>query len=162
METVYTETEKAPPLPPSLGRMLNFATGATNRLCQNLLQPHGLMLAQWVVLSALWRRDGLPMSEIARYSGNNLPAASRIVDRMAENGLVRRAPDPANRRTVRVHLTEAGRALDHLANFHEEVNRRLLAGLNPEEARTLFDLLERVDANARKSDTPPGQPAGLP
>ncbi len=157
MEMSYIETEKPLVRPPSLGRLLNFATGATNRLCQEMLAEHDLLLAQWVVLAALWQRDGLHVSDIARYSGNNLPAASRIVDRMSEKGLVTRCRDDQDRRAVRVHLTEAGRALDGLREFHRDVNAVLLAGLSEAEAATLFDLLERVIANARAA-APSGPP----
>ena len=57
---------------------------------------------QWVVLSALWCRYGLITGEFARYTGNALPATSRIIDRMVKNGLVRRRGDPADRHTVRM------------------------------------------------------------
>ena len=135
--------------PRSLGQMLSFATGATVAMCQEMLAEHDLTLAQWVILSALWRQDGMLVSEIAEYSGNNAPAASRIVDRMEEAGLVSRVPSPDDKRVVRVHVTERGRALSHLADFHERVNARLLHGISESEADQLFELLGRVDVNAR-------------
>ena len=137
--------------PPSLGRLLNFSAGATNRLCRSMLAEHELQLAQWVVLSALWRVDGLSVGELARYSGNEVPAASRIVDRMEAGGLVRRRPDADDGRAVRVWLTRAGRSLDGLASFYEHVNERLLSGFTETEAATLFALLERVLENARRA-----------
>lgn len=135
--------------PRALGRVLNFAAGAMTAMCQDLLEPHGLTLPQWVILSALWRRDGMLITEIADYVGNNTPAASRIIDRMVENGYVERQTVPGDRRAVMVSLTEKGRALDHLQNFFEEVNNRLLAGFSEEEAEQLFQMLGRVDKNAR-------------
>ena len=137
--------------PASLGRLLNVTTGAMNRLAQALLAEHGLQLAQWVVLSALWRRDGLTTSELARYTGNNLPATSRMVDRMVKNGLVRRRTDRRDRRTVHVHLTEAGRAHAQLSDFHERMNTLLLDGLDEAERAALLAALARVDANARSA-----------
>jgi DNA-binding MarR family transcriptional regulator len=118
-------------------------------MCQNMLAKHDLTLAQWVILSALWRQDGMLISEIADYTGNNAPAASRIIDRMEEAGLVKRVPSPDDKRVVRVHLTDHGRSLSHLSDFHERVNARLLQGISVSEAELLFDLLGRVDANAR-------------
>jgi len=135
--------------PPSLGQVLTFATSATGAMCQNMLAKHDLTLAQWVILSALWRQDGMLISEIADYTGNNAPAASRIIDRMEEAGLVKRVPSPDDKRVVRVHLTDHGRSLSHLSDFHERVNARLLQGISVSEAELLFDLLGRVDANAR-------------
>ncbi len=140
--------DRLPP-PPSLGRLLNFTAGASNRLCQALLARHGLQLGHWVVLSALWRQDGLLVSELAGYTGNALPATSRIVDRMIKEGLVTRNPDPEDRRAIRIRLTAKGRSLEPLAGFWAEVNERLLAGFDEAETRTLFAFLERVHANAR-------------
>lgn len=148
METESEPARSAPERPPSIGRLLNFSAGATNRLCRSLLEEHDLQLAQWVVLSALWRVDGLPVSELARYSGNEVPASSRLVDRMEANGLVRRRADAADGRTVRVWLTRRGRQLDRLADFHETVNGRLLAGFTEAETASLFSMLERVIENA--------------
>lgn len=150
-------TKKPLERPRSLGQALTFATAATGALCQELLSAHDLTLAQWVILSALWRRDGMLVSEIAEYSGNNAPAASRIIDRMAERGLVTRKASADDRRVVRVHVTDLGRSLSHLADFYERVNARLLEGIAPDEADTLFRLLRKVDANARRAT---GETAG--
>lgn len=135
--------------PVSLGRMLNFASGATNQMCNAILADHGLTLPQWVILSALWREDGMLVSEIARYTTNALPAASRIVDRMETAGLVSRAIDPADRRAVRVHVTDKARQLTHLSLFFEDVNDKLLVGFSEAEATSLFAMLQRVTENAR-------------
>ena len=142
-------TTKIPERPRALGRSLNFASGACNSVCQALLDPHGITLAQWVILSALWREDQLTVADLASYSGNAAPATSRIVDRMAERGLVSRQNDPKDRRAVRVVLTQKGQALDHLAQMHEMVNTVMLDGISEEDASTLFALLERTEANAR-------------
>lgn len=151
MSTISMESDSALPPPPSLGRLLNFTTGAMNRLCQEMLAEHDLQLGHWVILSALWRRDGLSTSELARYSGNTLPAVSRLLDRMVKKGLVTRESDPADRRTARINTTRKGRSLAHLSHFYAEVNERLLQGFSAAETAALFTLLERVLENARKA-----------
>lgn len=135
--------------PPSLGRALNYTAGGVNAMCNAMLAEHDLSLPQWVILSALWRHDGLLVSEIADYSGNGGPAASRILDRMEDKALVRRQADPDDRRAVRVFLTAEGRALDHLSTFWSTVNGRLLDGINEADAKRILPLLERIERNAR-------------
>jgi len=139
--------------PLALGRHLNFAAGATKRLCQALLAPHDLSLSQWVILSPLWRGATPTITDLAAFSGNNTPATSRIVDRMVERGLLTRTADPEDRRTVRVGLTDKGQALSHLATFFEQVNANLTQGFTQAETETLFDLLARVENNARRATT---------
>lgn len=142
------------PRPHSLGQRLAFATAASTMMCQRLLQPYGLTLVQWIILSALWRRDGLLVTQLAEYSGNAAPATSRAVDRMVEKGLVVRERDEVDRRAVRVYLTPEGQAHDHLALFHETVNGALLHGFTASEAVALFAMLDRVEANARSVAVP--------
>lgn len=134
--------------PHSLGRYVNFAASAVNALCNALLARHDLTLPQWVVLSALWQRDNLTVSEIAAYTGNAGPAASRIVDRMVERDLIGRRPDKADRRASRVFLNAKGERLRHLQTFYEDLNAILLEGVSPPEADALYTLLERIRRNA--------------
>ena len=135
----------------SLGRLLNNTTSMTNALANEMLAEYGLTLPQWVLMSALWRRDGLLVSELSTFSGNLLPATSRIVARMEDAGLVERRPDAQDRRAVRVYLTDKGKALSHLGEFYLQANARLLDGFSETEVETLFDLLSRIQANASQS-----------
>ena len=135
----------------SLGRLLNNTTSSTNALANEMLAEYGLTLPQWVLMSALWRRDGLLVSELSTFSGNLLPATSRIVARMEDAGLVERRPDAQDRRAVRVYLTNKGKALSHLGEFYLQANARLLDGLSETEVETLFALLSRIQANASQS-----------
>lgn len=135
----------------SLSRLLNNTASTTNALANDMLAEHGLTLAQWVLMSALWRRDGLLVSDLSTFSGNLLPATSRIVARMEDAGLVERKPDAQDRRAVRVHLTDKGKSLSHLREFYLQANARLLDGFSEAEAETLFTLLLRVRENATQS-----------
>lgn len=140
--------------PRSMGRQLNYATGACNTVCQAILERYDLSLPQWVILSAVWRESGLTIGDLAAYSGNNAPATSRIVDRMIDKGLLLRKPDAHDRRTVRIEATSAAMDLNHLSTFYEDINAVLLDGFSKSETDMLFSLLERAEQNANswKSD----------
>lgn len=139
------------PMPParSIGRLLNASASATNALANDMLAEHGLTLAQWVLMTALWRKDGLLIGDLATYADKLLPAVSRLIDRMDEAGLVERRPDAEDRRAVRVFLTRKGKSLSHIRDFYLQVNSRLLDTFSEAEKETLFALLERLHANAR-------------
>lgn len=136
--------------PRSLGRMLNFATAAATRASNELLAEHDLPLAQWVILSGLWRQDGQQISDLSVWSGHNPPATSRIVGRMEARGLVERRAVRDDGRAVRVHLTTKGQSLSGLIDFYKQVNTRLLKGFSDAETAALFDMLARVTDNAAK------------
>src|SRR5579872_4641823 len=102
---------------------------------------HGLETWEFDVLSAL-RRKGPPYQltpgALLRATLVTSGTMTNRVDRLAEAGLVRREPDPRDRRGVLVTLTDAGRdradaALEDLLR-HE---RKLLAGLDPGQRELL-------------------------
>ncbi|MFG6475825.1 MarR family winged helix-turn-helix transcriptional regulator [Microbacterium sp. P06] len=55
--------------------------------------------------------DPLTVSEAAAAIGVDQPRASRLVQQLADHGLVRREADPADARRTRIALTDAGDAL---------------------------------------------------
>ena len=136
-------------VPKSLGRQLNFTSGAANDVVARLLDPHGLSLAQWAVLVTLWRNGPLPLKDIAEMTGNAPPATSRIVERMVGRGLVHRTVSPGDRRSVTISLSEAGENLRRTARIWEEVNAILLGGMNGPEREALFATLAEVEQRAR-------------
>ena len=72
-------------------------------------------------------------------------AVTVMVDRLEKRGLVRRVQDPDDRRAVRVEITAEGRdVLDKARELRNEVLGGFMNGLDPEEARRLADLLERI------------------
>jgi len=106
---------------------------------------HGLETWEFDVLSAL-RRQGAPYQlspgALLRTTLVTSGTMTNRVDRLAEAGLVRREPDPQDRRGVLVTLTPAGvdrvdaALADLLRNEHS-----LLSGLSQADRQTLADLL---------------------
>jgi DNA-binding MarR family transcriptional regulator len=79
------------------------------------------------------------ISDLNRHVLLSQPALSRLLDRLAERGLVERRADPADGRGVRLALTAAGRDLQHQVGRRHarSVARALAAGLDPAELRQL-------------------------
>ncbi len=136
--------------PASLGRSLVLSASVASAIANKLLAPHGLGLAQWAVLSVIWRNGALSVKQIAELTGNAPPATSRIVERMVQNELLVRQADPDDRRAVVVDLNEKAEKLRPLQNIYETVNDVLTVDLTQEETETLFELLDRV-RNSGKS-----------
>ena len=69
----------------------------------------GQTRAQWAVLLRLERREGLKQSDLAEDLDIQPITLTRLVDRLCDNGLIERRPDPNDRRAKRLYLTP-GRA----------------------------------------------------
>jgi DNA-binding MarR family transcriptional regulator len=111
---------------------------------------HDLGLWEFDVLSAL-RRSGAPyrLSPGALINQTLVTSGTMTnrIDRLAHRGLVRREPDPNDRRGVLVVLTEAGlatvdAALTDLLTHEQE----LLAGLTPRQQEELAGTLRALVA----------------
>lgn len=115
---------------------------------EELLQEHGLHAGQEFLLQLLWEEDGLTPGELSQRRGIETATATVTAQRMEQAGLVRRLPDPEDRRLVRVWLTDAGAALrGPVTAAIERLSEESLAGLDEGEREQLVRLLARVHAN---------------
>ena len=71
----------------------------------------GISRAQWAVLVRLERSEGLKQSELAEMLDLQPISLTRLLDRLAESGLIERRPDPNDRRANRLYLAPAARPL---------------------------------------------------
>jgi len=86
------------------------------------------------------------LSELNRHVLLSQPALSRMVDRLADRGLVRREADPADGRGVRLSLTAAGLALQRrIGRRHaRDVAGVMTAKLSPAELRQLEEICVKL------------------
>ena len=91
-------------------------------------------------------RDPIRPTDLNRHVLLSQPALSRLVDRLAERGLVSRATDPRDGRGVRLALTEEGLAVQRrIGRRHgRAVARAMLTGLSPAELRQLEELCGKL------------------
>ncbi len=91
-------------------------------------------------------REPLRMGELNRYVLLSQPALSRMVDRLVERGLVRRDTDPADRRGVRLSLTDSGRARQHEVGLRHGrgVARAVRGALTAAEMRQLEAICRKL------------------
>jgi DNA-binding MarR family transcriptional regulator len=115
----------------------------------------GLTKEEWKVVMALHgavRSHGWLCRDLDVSTG----AMTNRLDKLERRGLIRRAPDPDDRRGVLLELTEAGRArLDEYIDAGAARERELLADLSPAEKRELNQLLSKllISVQRRATDT---------
>jgi len=128
--------------------LLRTADGVRRRLAQTV-DPHGITLQQYNVLRILKGAapDPLPTLEIAERMIEAQPGITRLLDRLADKGLVRRERCADDRRQVHCWITEEG--LDLLADLDpvvDEADRAAVGTLSAAQVEQLLRLLEVVRA----------------
>ena len=110
----------------------------------------GISRAQWVVLMRLDRSEGLKQSELAEILDLQPISLTRLLDRLAGNGLIERRPDPNDRRANRLYLTPAARPLlEQLSALGEDMMTNVLEGISPAAQEALLRDLSLMKDNLR-------------
>ncbi len=109
------------------------------------LMPYNITPPQFSLLAFLWMEDGISQTELSERSQIDRTTMGGLVDRLAEEGLVKRRPHPDDRRAYRVCLTDKGKTLEtELCKLAEVATTGLTERLTSEEVEALRGLLEKL------------------
>jgi DNA-binding MarR family transcriptional regulator len=116
------------------------------------LAPLGLTPGQGRALGVIARSgDGLRMADLAGKLDIVPRSATSVVDGLEEQGLVLRRPDPGDRRSMIVTLTEAGRRLvSRIDDARRGAAEEMFGPLEPAERERLLAALLRLDASGKR------------
>jgi DNA-binding MarR family transcriptional regulator len=117
------------------------------RMLDETLEEHGLSYGEWSVLSSLtWAPENRRTAgELASKVELSSAAMTNRLDRLEGAGLIRRVPDPNDRRAVQVELTDEGHALYARAVETQAAKESIIAAaLDSKQQEQLNDLLRRL------------------
>lgn len=127
-----------------------------DRAMQRASRQFGLKPGWLDVLSSLRRTKAphrMPATELARAVLLSSGGMTSRIDRMEEAGLVRRLPDPSDRRGVLVELTDKGHdVIDRAIDAHLELYARLTSVLGSAERSTFIDLMRKQTVAFERGD----------
>jgi DNA-binding MarR family transcriptional regulator len=130
-----------------LGAMLYALTRVVLDAEVPVLRRHDVEMWEYVVLGGLEHGPAPTQSQLAAAVGRDKTRLIPILDRLEARGLLRRAPDPDDRRNRIVSLTDEGRELLAACRASiREMESELLADLEPAERTALLATLERLVA----------------
>ena len=140
-----TETElRALPLPELVRRWSRLVWATSVRPMYRRMLEQDLTLAEFVALRQV-QQGSLTVAEAASCLHLSPSAASRAIDRLVRDGLIRREENPDDRRQKLITMTTAGRELlgDMDAVFAER-QRQLVAVLDNEDLAQYRTLVARM------------------
>jgi DNA-binding MarR family transcriptional regulator len=117
-------------------------------------------IATLSLLRAVAEEPRTSLNELARRKHMPKSLVSMIIADLSLEGLVRKAPDPADQRLTRLHLTAAGtRELDRWRAAYRAIAAKEIGALSPEEAAHLLSGLRALSAVMTKVRTAQGDVA---
>ena len=132
----------------SLGFLVADLARLMRRAFEQRLQGGTLTLAQARKLISVARQEGVRQIDLADAMELQPITLARLIDQLAEAGLVERRADPADRRAYRVYLLPA--AQNELATIEREaaaIRARALQGLDVAQADATMAALRIMQRN---------------
>ncbi|MCX5588409.1 MarR family winged helix-turn-helix transcriptional regulator [Streptomyces erythrochromogenes] len=139
-----------------LAEQLLRLTRRLHRIQKRHMVPLGITPAQSRLLRLVSHYEGEQpprMADLAARLEVVPRAVTTLVDGLEAAECVRRVPDPANRRVIRIELTDTGRAtLRRLRNARTDAAEEILAPLTADQREVLGGLLNALsDAPAERT-----------
>jgi DNA-binding MarR family transcriptional regulator len=134
--------------PRNIPRLLTRVRVALLEALDRDLAPHDISAAQLIVLALVAKGEATSAAGLCKGISYDPGAMTRMLDRLEQKGLLRRRPDPEDRRTTKLELTDEGRALyPKLAEIKNKIQRQFLRGFNEADVDSLVRLLNRMYDN---------------
>lgn len=127
--------------------LLRVATDLSIAL-DTCLSKHGLLQGRWWVLILLMREESYTStpSVLADKAGVTRATMTGLIDGLEQSGLVERVFTKSDRRSVLIHLTEAGQEkLDAVMPDYYQRLRQCMRGLNETQREQLHQMLDLIN-----------------
>jgi DNA-binding MarR family transcriptional regulator len=139
----------------SVGYLLKRASALIVDVMEPVFETHGFTFVQYQILA--WLRDGIAVNprDICAQFRHNSGALTRVIDQLAERGLLERARRDRDRRKVELELTPAGRAVvETLIPLVVEKLNYALADFSSAEVQEFKRLLLKLNVTLQSAVEP--------
>jgi DNA-binding MarR family transcriptional regulator len=139
----------------SVGYLVKRAHSLMLDIMEPVIEQRGFSFVQYVVMSSL--RDGIAMNPkvICTQFRHDSGALTRIIDQLAERGLLERVRRDRDRRKVELQLTPAGReAIESLIPLVVAKLNEVLTDFSKAEVQELLRLLVKLNTTLQEHIDP--------
>jgi DNA-binding MarR family transcriptional regulator len=139
----------------SVGYLLKRASALIVDVMEPVFEAQGFTFVQYQILA--WLRDGIAVNpkDICAQFRHNSGALTRVIDQLAERGLLERARRDRDRRKVELELTPAGRAVvETLIPLVVEKLNYALADFSSAEVQEFKRLLLKLNVTLQSAVEP--------
>ena len=114
----------------------------------------GLNIADVECLSLIFLKGISTPTELARYTGITTGSATAMLDRLEKAKLIKRKPNPNDRRGVLIESNEKStETIGPMVAGMQKVQNELIASYSDQELETIVDFLKRFAENVKEYTT---------
>jgi DNA-binding MarR family transcriptional regulator len=137
---------------PTLGFLLHDVARLLRKRFGQRARSAGLTSAQWQAIAYLSKNEGINQAGLADMLEIEPITLVRMLDRLAERGLIERRQHPTDRRTWLLYLKDAARPLlGAMQQIGEATRAEALAGIPAAERARLVEALTQMKSNLTAS-----------
>lgn len=137
----------------TLGLLLHDTARVWRTKLDQRLRPLGLSMGKWTTLAHLARGgDKLTQKEVAARIGIEEPTLAGILDRLQEDGWIKRKSHPDDRRCKTVHLQKrSGKVLDQIFGTAQQLRHELVADIPQRDLEACVRVLACIRGRAENA-----------
>jgi MarR family transcriptional regulator for hemolysin len=133
---------------PTLGFLLHDVARLLRKRFEQRAKGFGLTRSQWQTLAYLANNEGIHQAGLAEMLEIEPITLVRILDKMAERGLIERRQHPTDRRSWLLYMGDDARPLlAHMRNLGDETRGEALNGISNEDRNRLSETLALMKNN---------------
>lgn len=119
--------------------------GRLRRASFHTVAPYDITPGHSRALAVLMRHGPVRLGDLSEHLRIAARSATEVVDALEERGLVRRSPDPTDRRATLVEVTEDGRAMSKaIRAARRQEAQRLFGRLTAKDSAELARILRKL------------------
>ena len=129
----------------TLGLLLGRTAMLKDRIIDRHMEPYGITAAQFKVLIIMAQFDVDTPAELCRHLCLDSGSMTRMLDRLEQKSLLARQRSEADRRQIRLVLTDDGQALASLLpQIGADAMNQLAGAISPQELQSLEQILKKI------------------
>jgi len=135
---------------------VGFVVYAASKVIQKaydveLRNKAGITITQAKIIFALYAQSGSTLRELADKIGVESPTLVPVIDKMEEDGYVKRKPDSKDRRIKRIFTTpKADRLWDSMMDCASQVRKVSTTSLSEQEVQSAIRTIRKISENLSK------------
>jgi DNA-binding MarR family transcriptional regulator len=139
--------------PHSMGRLISHISKYTRSFMSRRLERFGIGGPTYGFLFHLYRGDGITESDLTRHMLVDKATTTRAVNKLVNEGYIRKETDNVDRRAIRLFLTPKAEALEpELIRVKKEWMGIVMKDFTVDEQAVLLDHLERMELNLMEAE----------
>jgi len=132
----------------SIGKYLSIARRAHAALIDEKLKPYNISHGQLFLLIQLYKEDGVYQQTLCEAYNLNKAGVGRSIKKLAAKNLIKKAPDPKDKRRKLIYLTERAEELKpKFYSLLKEVETQVRENLSNEEIDDFLHIIKKICTN---------------